>query len=165
MRQTYEVIGGPTIGRTNLPVLRATLKSMELDGLYIPHDDEYQNEYLPACYERLAWATGFTGSAGSAFVFQKSAIVFVDGRYTLQVKQQLAPKLFEVGDLVDLGPFGWLAKRMKYQDESANVSSVSVSRTASPPQDGHATCFHVGWRSSGLPGISKLTSSGSTTGN
>ncbi|HEV7689563.1 MAG TPA: aminopeptidase P family protein [Hyphomonadaceae bacterium] len=111
MRQTYEVIGGPTIGKTNLPVLRATLKSLELDGLYIPHDDEYQNEYLPDCYERLAWATGFTGSAGAAFVFQKTAIVFVDGRYTLQVKHQLAPKLFEVADYVDLGPFGWLAKQ------------------------------------------------------
>ncbi|MFT3725683.1 MAG: aminopeptidase P family protein [Hyphomonadaceae bacterium] len=111
MRQTYEVVGGPNIGRTNLPLLRAALKSLELDGLYVPHDDEYQNEYLPACYERLAWATGFTGSAGAAFVFQKMAIVFVDGRYTLQVKQQLAPKIFEVGDLVDLGPFGWLAKQ------------------------------------------------------
>lgn len=111
MRQTYEVIGGPDVGRASLPLLRATLKAQGLDGVYIPHDDEYQNEYLPACYERLAWATGFTGSAGSAFVFQKNAIVFVDGRYTLQVKQQLAPKMFEVADLVDLGPFGWLAKQ------------------------------------------------------
>ena len=111
MRQTYEVIGGPAVGRASLPLLRATLKSMELDAVYIPHDDEYQNEYLPACYERLAWATGFTGSAGAAFVFQKTAIVFVDGRYTLQVKQQLAPKMFEVGDLMDPGPFGWLAKQ------------------------------------------------------
>jgi Xaa-Pro aminopeptidase len=84
---------------------------MDLDGVFIPHDDEYQNEYLPACYERLAWATGFTGSAGAAFIFQKSAIVFVDGRYTLQVKQQLAPKMFEVGDLIEPGPFGWLAKQ------------------------------------------------------
>ena len=111
MRQTYEVVGGPDVGRASLPLLRAALKEAGLDGLYIPHDDEYQNEYLPACYERLAWATGFTGSAGAAFVFQKSAIVFVDGRYTLQVKQQLAPKLFDVGDLVDPGAFGWLAKQ------------------------------------------------------
>ncbi len=111
MRQTYDVIGGPDVGRASLPLLRAALKEAGLDGLYIPHDDEYQNEYLPACYERLAWATGFTGSAGAAFVFAKTAIVFVDGRYTLQVKQQLAPKIFEVGDLVDPGPFGWLAKQ------------------------------------------------------
>ena len=111
MRQTYDVIGGPEVGRSSLPRLRAAMKEAGLDGLYIPHEDEYQNEYLPACYERLAWATGFTGSAGAAFVFQKTAIVFVDGRYTLQVKVQLAPKLFEVGDLVDPGPVGWLAKQ------------------------------------------------------
>ncbi len=111
MRQTYEVIGGPAVGQASLPKLREALKARGLDGIYIPHDDEYQNEYLPACYERLAWATGFTGSAGAAFVFLDSAIVFVDGRYTLQVKQQLAPGLFTVGDLIDPGAFGWLAKQ------------------------------------------------------
>jgi Xaa-Pro aminopeptidase len=111
MRQTYEVIGGPDVGRASLPPLRAAMKAAGLDGLYVPHDDEYQNEYLPACAERLAWATGFTGSAGAAFIFARTAIVFVDGRYTLQVRSQLAPKLFEVGDLVDPGPFGWLAKQ------------------------------------------------------
>ena len=111
MRQTYDVIGGPEVGRSNLPRLRATIKEAGLDGLFVPHEDEYQNEFLPACYERLAWATGFTGSAGAAFVFQKTAIVFIDGRYTLQVKVQLAAKLYEIGDLVDPGPFGWLAKQ------------------------------------------------------
>ncbi|MEZ5936774.1 MAG: aminopeptidase P family protein [Hyphomonadaceae bacterium] len=109
MRQTYDVIGGPDLGRTNLPALRAQMKAQGLDGFYIPHDDEYQNEYLPACNERLSWATGFTGSAGAAFVFAKSAIVFVDGRYTLQAARQLDKSLFQVGDLMDLGPFGWLA--------------------------------------------------------
>ena len=53
----------------------------------------------------------------------------------------------------------------KYQDESTKVSSVSVSRRAGPPQAGQATCFQVGWCSSGLPGLSKSTSSGSTTGS
>ena len=81
-------------------------------ALYIPHDDEYQNEYLPACYERLAWATGFTGSAGAAFVFRDSAIVFVDGRYTLQVKQQLAPRDCSRWATWSIrAPFGWLAKQ------------------------------------------------------
>ncbi len=55
-------------------------------------------------------------------------------------------------------------KRTKYQDESTNVSIVSVSRVATPPQLGQATCFQVGCRSSGLPGASKVTSSGSFTG-
>ncbi|MDZ4762735.1 MAG: aminopeptidase P family protein [Alphaproteobacteria bacterium] len=111
MRQTYEVIGGPAVGRASLPLLRAALKAAALDGVYIPHEDEYQNEYLPACYERLAWVTGFTGSAGAAFVLARTAIVFIDGRYTLQVKDQLAPKLFETADLADPGPFGWLASQ------------------------------------------------------
>ena len=55
-------------------------------------------------------------------------------------------------------------KRAKYQDESTKVSMVSVSRRAGPPHFGHVTCFQVGWRSSGLPGLSKVTSSGSVTG-
>jgi Xaa-Pro aminopeptidase len=108
MRQTYEVVGGPDIGRSNLPRLRAALKEAGLDGLFIPHEDEYQNEYLPAGNERLAWVTGFTGSAGAAFVFAKSATVFVDGRYTLQAKDQLSAKLFETVDLTDPGPWAWL---------------------------------------------------------
>ena len=56
------------------------------------------------------------------------------------------------------------AKRAKYHDESTKVSKVSVSRAASVPQDGQATCFQVGWRSSGLPGWSNVTSSGRVTG-
>src|SRR6202050_4645316 len=56
-------------------------------------------------------------------------------------------------------------KRMKYHDESTKVSMVSVSRTALPAQRGHFTCFQVGWRSSGLPGRSKVTSSGKVKGN
>jgi hypothetical protein len=103
MRQTYDVIGGPTVARASLPLLRAVMKAGGIDGVYIPHDDEYQNEYLPDCAERLAWATGFTGSAGAAFVFMKSAIVFVDGRYTLQAKVQLAPKIFETGAIGFVG--------------------------------------------------------------
>src|SRR5690242_16419596 len=55
-------------------------------------------------------------------------------------------------------------KRAKYHDESTNVSIVSVSRCAAPPHVGQLTFFHVGWRSSGLPGLSNVTSSGSTTG-
>jgi hypothetical protein len=56
-------------------------------------------------------------------------------------------------------------KRAKYQDESTKVSKVSVSRRAGLPQQGQATCFQLGWWSSGLPGLEKSTSSGSTTGS
>lgn len=109
MRQSFDVQGGPADGRTHLPRLRETLKSAGLDGFYVPHEDEYQNEYLPDANERLGWTTGFTGSAGCALIFADRAVVFVDGRYTLQAADQLAPELFETVGLPDPGPFGWLA--------------------------------------------------------
>jgi Xaa-Pro aminopeptidase len=108
MRQTFDVIGGAKIGRANLPRLRAEMRLLGMDGFFIPHDDEFQNEYLPAANERLAWATGFTGSAGAALVFQKFACLFVDGRYTLQAAMQVDSDLFEVADLIDPGPYEWL---------------------------------------------------------
>lgn len=111
MRQNFDVKGGPQLGRTNLPLLRAAMKAQGLDGFYIPHEDEYQNEYLPACNDRLTWATGFTGSAGAAMVFQDVAAIFADGRYTLQVRDQTDPDLIEVHGLPEPGPFGWLAKQ------------------------------------------------------
>lgn len=109
MRQSFEALGGPADGRAHLPALRSAMTEAGLDGFYLPHEDEYQNEYLPAATERLGWATGFTGSAGCALIFQDRAIVFVDGRYTLQANDQLAPELFETVALPDPGPFGWLA--------------------------------------------------------
>ena len=74
-----------------------------LDGFLVPHEDEHQNEYLPAANDRLAWATGFTGSAGAAVILKDKAAVFVDGRYTLQVRDQVDPALFEIRDLVEGG--------------------------------------------------------------
>ena len=111
MRQNFDVKGGPQLGQKNLPRLREAMKAQGLDGFYVPHEDEYQNEYLPACNDRLAWATGFTGSAGAAMVFQDSAVIFADGRYTLQVRDQTDPDLIDVEALPDPGPFGWLAKQ------------------------------------------------------
>ena len=111
MRQNFDVKGGPQLGRQNLPRLRDAMTAQGLDGFYIPHEDEYQNEYLPACNDRLAWATGFTGSAGAAMVFQDKAVIFADGRYTLQVRDQTDPELIDVEGLPDPGPFGWLAKQ------------------------------------------------------
>ena len=69
--------------------VRDWLKENRLDALIIPHEDEYLSEYIPPENERLAWATGFTGSAGMAIISQNSAAIFVDGRYTVQVKEQV----------------------------------------------------------------------------
>lgn len=109
MRQTFDVRGGPQIGRQNLPLLREKMRVAGLDYFHVPHEDEYQNEYLPDANERLAWVTGFTGSAGAALIGQDQAIVFVDGRYTLQAEDQLDHDLFDTHALPDPGPFGWLA--------------------------------------------------------
>ena len=111
MRQTFDIKGGPQDGRTHLPLLRRELAAQGLDGLYVPHDDEYQNEYLPDANERLAWATGFTGSFGSAFVFTDKAVLFAYGRYTLQAADQTDPALVNVEGIPDPGAFGWLAKQ------------------------------------------------------
>lgn len=76
--------------------LREELKRRALDGFVVPKSDEYQNEFIPRRAERLHWLTGFSGSAGNACVLTDGgAAIFVDGRYTLQVKSEVAPKLFE----------------------------------------------------------------------
>ena len=78
-----------------LALLRQRLAKDGLAGLVIPRGDEHQGEYVPARAERLAWLTGFTGSAGEAIVLADRAAVFVDGRYTEQARDQLDPALFE----------------------------------------------------------------------
>lgn len=111
MKQNFDVKGGPQIGRSNLPKLRAELKRQDLDGFYVPHEDEYQNEYLPDANERLAWVSGFSGSFGSALILMDRAALFVDGRYTIQAVDQTDHALFERVAVPDPGPFGWLAKQ------------------------------------------------------
>ncbi|MEZ5998780.1 MAG: aminopeptidase P family protein [Hyphomonas sp.] len=111
MRQSFDIKGGPQDGRAHLPLLRKELAAMGLDGFYVPHEDEYQNEYLPDANERLAWVSGFTGSFGAAFVFADRAVLFADGRYTLQAADQTAPELWERQGVPDPGAFGWLAKQ------------------------------------------------------
>ena len=103
MRQSFDDAADPSFGREHLPLIRAEMAAQGLDGFLIPHEDEHQNEYLPDANERLAWATGFTGSAGAAVVLGEKAAVFSDGRYTLQLAAQTDGELFERRDLVDGG--------------------------------------------------------------
>ncbi|WP_340265756.1 aminopeptidase P family protein [Sphingobium mellinum] len=72
-----------------LKALRAQLKRVQLDGFVVPLTDEHMSEYVGAYAQRLAWLTGFHGSAGSAVVLPQEAAIFVDGRYTLQVREQV----------------------------------------------------------------------------
>lgn len=92
-----------------LAALRAALIENGLDGLLVPHSDEYLGEYTPACAERLAWLTGFTGSAGSAVVLATKAAVFSDGRYTTQMAQEVDPALWTCLHSLNTPPATWLA--------------------------------------------------------
>jgi len=103
MRQTFDESTDPSFGPKHVPLIRQAMAKQGLDGFLVPHEDEHQNEYLPAANDRLAWATGFTGSAGAAVILKDKAAVFVDGRYTLQVRDQVDAKLFEIRDLVEGG--------------------------------------------------------------
>jgi len=110
MRQTFDESTDRSFGPRHAPLIRRAMEAQKLDGFLIPHEDEHQNEYLPAANDRLAWATGFTGSAGAAVILRDKAAVFVDGRYTLQVRDQVDQDVFEIRDLVDGGVPAYLEK-------------------------------------------------------
>ncbi|WP_397422225.1 aminopeptidase P family protein [Phenylobacterium sp.] len=103
MLQTFNETTDPSFGPKHVPLIRLAMAAQGLDGFLVPHEDEHQNEYLPAANDRLAWATGFTGSAGAAVILKDKAAVFVDGRYTIQVRDQVDTQVFEIRDLVDGG--------------------------------------------------------------
>ncbi|HEY4943602.1 MAG TPA: aminopeptidase P family protein [Rhizomicrobium sp.] len=107
--QTYENETHATTCAPRLTALRAELAKRGLDGFVVPRSDAHQGEYVPKRDERLAWLTAFTGSAGAAVALTAKAAIFVDGRYTLQVRQQTDTSLFEPRDLVEEGPAGWIA--------------------------------------------------------
>ena len=112
MRQTFDETTTPAFGPAHTPLIRQAMQAQGLDGFIVPHEDEHQNEYLPAANDRLAWATGFTGSAGAAVILRDKAAVFVDGRYALQVRDQIDGALFEVHDLVEGGVPAWLEAQL-----------------------------------------------------
>ncbi|GBQ68467.1 Xaa-Pro aminopeptidase [Ameyamaea chiangmaiensis NBRC 103196] len=96
-----------------LPRLRTALADTGLDGFVLPRADEFLGEYVPACSERLAWLTGFTGSAGLAVVLRDRAAVFSDGRYITQLEQQLDPSLWEALHMTRTPPADWIAEHAK----------------------------------------------------
>src|SRR6185437_8507887 len=106
--QTYDNETDAGTCAPRLAALRAELKRRGLDGFLVPRSDEHQGEYVPKRAERLAWLTGFTGSAGLAAVLMDKAAVFVDGRYTLQVRNQTDTSLFKTLDLTNEGPSNWI---------------------------------------------------------
>ena len=92
-----------------LAALRDELQRQGLDGFIVPRADEHLGEYVPASAERLAWLTGFTGSAGLAAVLTDKAAVFTDGRYVLQLAAQTDPDVWERRHITEDPPPAWLA--------------------------------------------------------
>lgn len=93
-----------------LDALRKELKARGLDGFVVPISDEHMSEYVGAYAQRLAWLTGFGGSAGTAAVLADKAAIFVDGRYTLQVREQVDGRLYEYQSVPQTSVAAWLAE-------------------------------------------------------
>ena len=114
--QTFEEPEGGVALTARLAAFREELARRKLAGFVVPRADQQQNEYVAPSEERLAWLTGFTGSAGMAIVLTDLAALFVDGRYTLQAAKQVDPKAWSVESLVDPPPEIWLTKHLAAGD-------------------------------------------------
>src|ERR1700760_4008947 len=114
--QTFEEPEGGVALTARLAALREELARRKLTGFVVPRADQQQNEYVAPSEERLAWLTGFTGSAGLAAVLTNKAALFVDGRYTLQAAKQVDGNAWSIESLVDPPPETWLAAHLKAGD-------------------------------------------------
>jgi Xaa-Pro aminopeptidase len=114
--QTFEEPESGVALSARLAAFREELARRKLTGFVIPRADQQQNEYVPPSEERLAWLTGFTGSAGLAIVLTHEAAVFVDGRYTLQAAKQVDRKAWHIEPLVDPPPEHWLGRHLSAGD-------------------------------------------------
>jgi Xaa-Pro aminopeptidase len=113
MFQTFDDLADPSCGAPHSALLRAELRRRGLDGFLIPRADAHQGEYVPPSDCRLQWLTGFTGSAGTAAILADEAAVFVDGRYTIQVREQVDTEIFPPRHLINEPVTAWLAERLK----------------------------------------------------
>ena len=100
------------MSQSKLNQLRASLSKSNIDGIIVPRTDEHQSEYISAYAQRVAWLTGFTGSAGTVIVLKENALIFVDGRYTLQAKEQVDETQYEVLELSKISVNQWLAENL-----------------------------------------------------
>src|SRR5262245_5263591 len=114
--QTFDDTANPAASAPRVAALRTELARRGLTGFVVPHADRHQSEYLPASEERLAWVTGFTGSAGTAVVLMDKAALFVDGRYTLQAREQVDTSLFEIAHLIESPPDQWIERTLTRND-------------------------------------------------
>lgn len=111
-----------------LSALRSLMKEEGVQGFIIPRADEYQGEYVPDCANRLFYVSGFTGSAGTCVVMDDRACVFSDGRYTIQLKQQVDGALFDTQDSTKMPVSQWLL-------ENANGKVVGYDSKLLTPRE------------------------------
>jgi Xaa-Pro aminopeptidase len=116
MFQSFDEAVTPGLAPERVKALREELTTRKLKGFLVPHSDEHQDEFLSPAAERLAWLTGFTGSAGGAIVLHDAAALFVDGRYTLQAHTQVNGRLFEVLQIPESKPSKWLTAKLTAGD-------------------------------------------------
>jgi len=112
MFQSFDDTAEPQLSRERIAGLRNKMRETGIDAYIVPRADEFQGEYVAPGSERLRWLTGFSGSAGSCLVTQDRAILFADGRYTIQARQQLDPAIFTVVHSVDEPMHQWIAKNL-----------------------------------------------------
>ncbi|MCA8930514.1 MAG: aminopeptidase P family N-terminal domain-containing protein, partial [Alphaproteobacteria bacterium] len=112
MFQSYEDAPDALNGRNRVVLLRRAMEKADIDAYLVPRADEHQGEYVPECAERLKWLTGFSGSAGTALVLADAAHIFVDGRYTLQVRDQTDMNVFTPQSLVETSVAKWIGKNL-----------------------------------------------------
>jgi Xaa-Pro aminopeptidase len=110
--QSFDDRADPGATAPRVATLRAALKARGVDGFILPRADRHQNEYVPPAEERLAWLTGFTGSAGAAIVLPDRAVLFVDGRYTLQAREEVDTAIFAIEHLVETPPSAWIERHL-----------------------------------------------------
>jgi Xaa-Pro aminopeptidase len=103
----------PSISFERLKNLRTEMQQSQVNVFMIPRSDEHQGEYVSAYAERLAWLTGFNGSAGSAVIMKNKAALFVDGRYILQAQTQVDTEYIEIKPLAETTPSDWLRGELK----------------------------------------------------
>ncbi len=125
-----------------LHALRAEMARRGLAGFIVPRADEHQGEYVAKRAQRLAWISGFTGSAGVAVILADKAAIFVDGRYTLQAAAEVDAASFEIRHLVEQPPTRWIAEnlppagRLGYDPWLHAVEGVERLRAACERADG-----------------------------
>ena len=138
--QTFDDVSERAESAGRVAALRAELARRGLDGFVVPRSDRQQNEYLPASEERLAWLTGFTGSAGAAIVLAEQAAIFVDGRYTVQADAQVDKAVFAIEHLVETPPAQWLETHLTAGAKVGYDPWLHTTRRRRPPAQGLRQC-------------------------